>query len=455
MTKAKLDHIYSCFLQSTEVCTDTRQLSPDCFFIALTGENFNGNIFAAQALESRAKFVLMDDQVLSTSESLASFKDQILLVDNTLTALQDLAKHHRRNLNLPLLALTGSNGKTTTKELLHAALSKKYRCMATLGNLNNHIGVPLTLLRMNYTTELGIVEMGANHQKEIAFLCQIAEPNFGYITNYGKAHLEGFGGMEGVIKGKSELIDYLQTTNGHMFVQSTDAEQIKRTTTLQRTVLNAEQQWQVTDQDSASQKSKQNTLSQQTLSVSGPQGTLQTQLVGAYNTANIIAAAEIAAYFKVSWGDVKSALTNYIPQMNRSQPLRRGSYELIMDAYNANPSSIEAALSHFAQSTTKGAKTVILGDMFELGQHAQREHQLIVERAQALGFDRIYLSGSNFSKTSHDPDQSICFLDYSALEKHLLADPPPPGTILIKGSRGMALERLLHTVFKTDSSASN
>jgi UDP-N-acetylmuramoyl-tripeptide--D-alanyl-D-alanine ligase len=397
----------------------------------------------------------MDDQVLSTSESLASFKDQILLVDNTLTALQDLAKHHRRTLNLPLLALTGSNGKTTTKELLHAALSKRYRCMATLGNLNNHIGVPLTLLRMNHTTEIGIVEMGANHQKEIEFLCLIAEPNFGYITNYGKAHLEGFGGMEGVIKGKSELIDYLQTTNGHMFVQSTDAEQIKRTTTLQRTVLNAEQQWQVTDQDSASQKSKQNTLSQQTLSVSGPQGTLQTQLIGAYNTTNIIAAAEIAAYFEVSWGDVKSALTNYIPQMNRSQRLRRGSYELIMDAYNANPSSIEAALSHFAQTRTNETKTVILGDMFELGQHAQSEHQLIVERAQALGFDRIYLSGSNFSKTSHDPDQSSCFLDYNALEEHLLTDPPPRGTILIKGSRGMALERLLYTVFKTESSASN
>lgn len=455
MTKATLDHIYSCFLQSTEVCTDTRQLSPGCFFIALTGENFNGNTFVAQALESGAKFVLMDDQAVSTSESLDSFRDQILLVDNTLTALQDLAKHHRRTLDLPILALTGSNGKTTTKELLHAALSKKYRCMATLGNLNNHIGVPLTLLRMNHTTELGIVEMGANHQKEIAFLCQIAEPNFGYITNYGKAHLEGFGGVEGVIKGKSELIDYLQTTDGHMFVQSTDAEQIKRTNTLQRTVLNVDQQWQVTDQNSASQKSKQNNLSQQNLCVSGPQGTLQTQLVGAYNTANIIAAVEIAAYFKVSWGDVKSALTDYIPQMNRSQPLRRGSYELIMDAYNANPSSIEAALSHFAQTTTKGAKTVILGDMFELGQHAQREHQLIVERAQALGFDRIYLSGANFYKTSHDPDQSPCFLDYSALEEHLLADPPPPGTILIKGSRGMALERLLHTVFKTDSSASN
>jgi UDP-N-acetylmuramoyl-tripeptide--D-alanyl-D-alanine ligase len=308
---------------------------------------------------------------------------------------------------------------------------------------------------MNHTTEIGIVEMGANHQKEIEFLCLIAEPNFGYITNYGKAHLEGFGGMEGVIKGKSELIDYLQTTNGHMFVQSTDAEQIKRTTTLQRTVLNAEQQWQVTDQDSASQKSKQNTLSQQTLSVSGPQGTLQTQLIGAYNTTNIIAAAEIAAYFEVSWGDVKSALTNYIPQMNRSQRLRRGSYELIMDAYNANPSSIEAALSHFAQTRTNETKTVILGDMFELGQHAQSEHQLIVERAQALGFDRIYLSGSNFSKTSHDPDQSSCFLDYNALEEHLLTDPPPRGTILIKGSRGMALERLLYTVFKTESSASN
>ena len=452
MTKrAELPHIYDCFLKSSAVCTDTRKLSKGCFFVALKGDNFDGNTFAAHALESGAKFVLMDDEALSKSESLTSFRDQMLVVDDTLTALQDLAKHHRRTLNLPLLALTGSNGKTTTKELLHAALSKKYQCVATLGNLNNHIGVPLTLLRMNHTTELGIVEMGANHQKEIAFLCQIAEPNFGYITNYGKAHLEGFGGLEGVIKGKSELIDYLHTTNGHMFVQSTDKEQIKRTKTLQRTLLNAGPQWQVTDQNSASHKSKKNNLSQQTLRVSGPHGTLQTQLIGAYNTINVIAAAEIAAYFKVSWDDVKSALTNYIPQMNRSQRLRRGSYELIMDAYNANPSSIAAALSHFAQTTTNGSKTVILGDMFELGQHAESEHQLIVEQAQALGFDRIYLSGVNFYKTSHDPDQSSCFLDYNALEEHLLADPPPPGTILIKGSRGMALERLLHTVFKTES----
>lgn len=449
MKKASLDYIYNCFLQSTEVCIDTRQLSQGCFFVALTGQNFNGNTFAAQALESGAKFALMDDKALSKSESITSFRDQILLVDNTLTALQDLAKHHRRALNLPLLALTGSNGKTTTKELLHAVLSKKYRCIATLGNLNNHIGVPLTLLRMNHTTELGIVEMGANHQKEIAFLCQIAEPNFGYITNYGKAHLEGFGGLDGVIKGKSELIDYLQLTNGHMFVQSTDKEQIKRTNTLPRTVLNVGHQWQVISENLASHKSKPNNLSNQTLRVSGPHGPLQTQLIGAYNTANIIAAAEIAAFFKVPYDEVESALTNYIPQMNRSQRLKRGAYELIMDAYNANPSSIQAALNHFAQTTTNDSKTVILGDMFELGQHAQSEHQLIVERAQALGFDRIYLSGANFYKTNHDPDQITCFLDYNALEEHLLAAPPPPGTILIKGSRGMALERLLNTVFKT------
>ena len=446
--RATLDNIYNCYLQSSEVSTDTRKLSKGCFFVALKGDNFDGNTFSVSALEAGAAFVMMDDTKLYAEPSLGPYLDRILIVDDALKSLQELATHHRRKLNLPILALTGSNGKTTTKELLHAALSQKFNCAATLGNLNNHIGVPLTLLRMDQSTELGIVEMGANHQKEIEFLCQIAEPNFGYITNYGKAHLEGFGGVEGVIKGKSELIDYLHQTNGRMFVQSTDHEQLKRTKDMSRTILNINQQWEMYSEPSSIQAHSQGHTAQDTLALSGPKGAVLTQLIGNYNTPNVIAAIEIAQYFDISWEMIKSALEQYTPRMNRSQGMKRGSYNLIMDAYNANPSSMQLALDHFSQTSDSGSKAVILGDMFELGQEAALEHQTIVNQTERLGFDQIYLSGVNFSKTKFDPAKTFCFKDYKSLEEHLVAQPPKHGSILIKGSRGMALERLLSTVFR-------
>ena len=452
--RATLDNIYNCYLQSSEVSTDTRKLSKGCFFVALKGDNFDGNTFSVSALEAGAAFVLMDDTKLYAEPSLNPYLDRILLVDDALKSLQELATHHRQKLNLPILALTGSNGKTTTKELLHATLSQKFNCAATLGNLNNHIGVPLTLLRMDQSTELGIVEMGANHQKEIEFLCQIAEPNFGYITNYGKAHLEGFGGVEGVINGKSELIDYLRQTNGRMFVQSTDLEQLRRTQDMLHTVLNVDQHWAINSENSAtqahaqSQAYAQSHTSQDTLVLSGPEGAVQTQLIGNYNTPNVIAAVEIAQYFDISWEMIKSALEQYTPRMNRSQGMKRGSYNLIMDAYNANPSSMQLALDHFSQTSGSRSKAVILGDMFELGQEAALEHQTIVNQTERLGFDQIYLSGVNFSQTKFDPAKTSCFEDYKSLEEHLVAQPPKHGSILIKGSRGMALERLLNTVFR-------
>ncbi len=445
--RATLDNIYNCYLQSSEVSTDTRKLSKGCFFVALKGDNFDGNTFSVSALEAGAAFVMMDDTKLYAEPSLGPYLDRILIVDDALKSLQELATHHRRKLNLPILALTGSNGKTTTKELLHATLSQKFNCAATLGNLNNHIGVPLTLLRMDQSTELGIVEMGANHQKEIEFLCQIAEPNFGYITNYGKAHLEGFGGVEGVIKGKSELIDYLHQTNGRMFVQSTDHEQLKRTKDMSRTILNVNQQWEMYSEPSSIQAHSQGHTAQATLALSGPKGAVQTQLIGNYNTPNVIAAIEIAQYFDISWEMIKSALEQYTPRMNRSQGMKRGSYNLIMDAYNANPSSMQLALDHFSKTSGSGSKAVILGDMFELGQEAALEHQMIVNQIERLGFDQIYLSGVNFSQTKFDPAKTSCFKDYKSLEEHLVTQPPKHGSILIKGSRGMALERLLNTVF--------
>ena len=449
MTKrAELPHIYDCFLKSSAVCTDTRKLSKGCFFVALKGETFDGNKFVVQAFEAGAEFALMDDQTLSAAKFLEPYGDRIFLVEDALSSLQDLATYHREKLALPILALTGSNGKTTTKELLQTALSQKLNCLATMGNLNNHIGVPLTLLRLTKNTELGIVEMGANHQGEIALLCKIARPNYGYITNFGKAHLEGFGGVEGVIKGKSELIDYLTATSGRMFVQATDTRQMERTEKLQRTVLNADMQWHLLTEDHRDPINSEDRLSQPTLLLSGPKGTIKTQLIGAYNAPNVIAAAEIAEYFNLPWDNIKAALEQYTPHMNRSQGLTRGRYNLIMDAYNANPSSMQAALDYFGQLTSHDHKVVILGDMFELGQAAAAEHQIIVNLAEQLGFDQIYLAGDNFSKTKHNPKQTLCFDHYNALEQHLLDQPPKPGTILIKGSRGMALERLLSVVFR-------
>lgn len=445
--RAELPHIYECFLQSSEVCTDTRKLTEGCFFIALKGDNFNGNTFAVSALEAGAAFVLMDDAKLCAEISSNPDFDRLLLVDDALKSLQDLATYHREKLDLPILALTGSNGKTTTKELLHATLSQKFNCLATIGNLNNHIGVPLTLLRMTQNTELGIVEMGANHQGEIAFLCKIAKPNYGYITNFGKAHLEGFGGVEGVIKGKSELIDYLYQTNGRMFVQSTDNEQIKRTKDMPRTVLNVNQHWAIYSEHNATHANSQGNSSQDTLALSGPLGAIHTQLIGNYNTPNVIAAVEIAQYFDVPSEKIKSALEQYTPRMNRSQGMKRGSYTLIMDAYNANPSSMQLALDHFAQTGGSGSKAVILGDMFELGQEAALEHQSIVNQAERLGFDKVYLAGVNFSQTKFNPTKTSCFKDYNSLEQYLLSHPPKHTSILVKGSRGMALERLLNTVF--------
>jgi UDP-N-acetylmuramoyl-tripeptide--D-alanyl-D-alanine ligase len=445
---ADIQEIHQEFLKSEGICTDTRQLAPDCFFVALKGDNFDGNAFVLEALKAGAKTILMENKTLYNDASLAPYSAQIFFVNDTLKALQNLARFHRKYLNLPLIALTGSNGKTTTKELLHATLSQKFNCMATLGNLNNHIGVPLTILGMNKQTEFGIVEMGANHLGEIAELCQIAMPNFGYITNFGKAHLEGFGGEEGVIKGKSELIDYLRKTGGHMFVQATDQRQLERTNGIERTILNKEDHWQVLQNIQSENPSLKPKKAVPTLTLNSEKGSVHTQLIGDYNLPNVIAAAEIGTYFGVSWDEIKKALESYRPKMNRSQGLKRGNHDLIMDAYNANPSSVLAALIHFDQTPCEGNKTIILGDMFELGPKALEEHQLIVDLAEQLSFDEIYIAGSLFNQTQHNSPHIHCFEHFDTLEIDLLESPPKSGSVLIKGSRGMALERLLDSVFK-------
>jgi UDP-N-acetylmuramoyl-tripeptide--D-alanyl-D-alanine ligase len=434
--QATLDHIYQCYLQSTEVCTDTRKLIPGCFFVALNGANFNGNTFAVSAFEGGAQFVLMDDQVEYSKAQLNAYRHRALLVDNTLTTLQNLATHHRRALGLPILALTGSNGKTTTKELIHAVLSKKFNCIATTGNFNNHIGVPLTLLRLTSATELAVVEMGANHQGEIGFLCGIAEPNFGYITNFGKAHLEGFGGIEGVIKGKSELIHHIRNAEAIMFVDPRNAKQMELTQDMQRICLPQAQ-------EDLSDNTPGKALS---LMIEGHQ--LHTQLIGSYNQTNVLAAIAVGRHFKIKDSLIFEAIAEYLPKMNRSQLIERGKYRIIMDAYNANPSSMAAALSDFGKITSDGSKCAILGDMFELGSSAKAEHQSIVSALRLLPIEKVYLVGEHFNATTDHDDRFQVFKHYEALEEALQNTPIAASLLLIKGSRGMALERLLNSVFK-------
>ncbi len=411
-----ISEIHALFLKSHDVCTDTRNITKDCLFIALKGANFDGNKFAYKAIESGARYALVDDKAHITS-------NQTILVSNTLETLQQLANYHRRFLNIPIVALTGSNGKTTTKELIASVLSKKYNTVATIGNLNNHIGVPLTLLSMNKTTEIGIVEMGANHLKEIELLASIAEPDYGYITNFGKAHLEGFGGMKGVIKGKSELYQFLEKTNGKAFVNPNDSLQLEKTEHVTSLLLN-------------SKISLAN--SNPFLEIQYDSQILKTNLIGAYNFSNILAAMSIGEYFEVAKKDIQEAIVAYVPTNNRSQIVRKGAHTLLLDAYNANPSSMKVALENFSQMNAKH-KNVVLGDMFELGTSSDEEHQNIADFAEELPFEQVILIGKNFSKVK--TSKASKYLNFEAFQNSFKTD--SSSTYLIKGSRGMALERIV------------
>ncbi|MEO1484812.1 MAG: UDP-N-acetylmuramoyl-tripeptide--D-alanyl-D-alanine ligase [Bacteroidota bacterium] len=417
--------LHAYFLENPKVSTDSRKIESGSIFFALKGPNFNGNAYAEQALEKGANYAVLDEAEYQTNE-------RTLLVGNVLEALQQLATFHRRYLNLPIVALTGSNGKTTTKELIHAVLKIKYRTVATKGNLNNHIGVPLTLLSMNKDTEMGVVEMGANHQKEIAFLCSIAEPDFGYITNFGKAHLEGFGGVEGVIKGKSELYDYLLAHDKHVFFNADDPIQREKLASYIKKFGFSE---------SDSQFYPIHLVQKQpTLHIALEDIQIHSQLMGEYNFPNCCAAIIMGKYFNVPLTEIKAGIEGYLPDNNRSQLLKKGSHTLVMDAYNANPSSMKAALENFkAMSFEK--TMLILGDMFELGEDSAKEHQAIADLAQNLQFDSMHFVGEHFSGTN------TAYPQHQTFEAFKQAFSPPNAEtswgILIKGSRGMALERIL------------
>lgn len=422
----KIEQLHNLFLACNSACTDTRKIKKNDMFFALKGDNFNGNTYAEHALKSGAKYCIIDEPEFNTSAN-------TLLVNNVLETLQELATYHRTYLKTPIIALTGSNGKTTTKELINATLSQKYKTTATVGNLNNHIGVPLTLLSMTKDTEIGIVEMGANHQKEIDFLCTITQPDYGYITNFGKAHLEGFGGVKGVIKGKSEMYTYLIKNDKTIFVNANDPIQVKKT-------------------KKATVFTFGNTVSGTDISVSFVEAQpfvsclyngsiIQSQLIGEYNFNNIAAAITIANYFKVEDEAIRMGIENYIPSNNRSQVITKGSNKIILDAYNANPSSMRAALLNFEKQS--GFKIAILGDMFELGKEAKTEHQTIADLALSLEIDQIIFVGENFYKSKIKSRKATKYNLFEDLVNISDISKLQNSLILIKGSRGMALERVL------------
>ncbi|PIB31059.1 UDP-N-acetylmuramoyl-tripeptide--D-alanyl-D-alanine ligase [Gaetbulibacter sp. 5U11] len=424
----KIDAIHQLFLDCTSICTDTRKVKNNCLFFALSGEKFNGNTFANEALTKGAKYAIIDDAKFKTT-------DNTILVENSLKTLQELATYHREYLGLKIIALTGSNGKTTTKELINVVLSKKYNTTATVGNLNNHIGVPLTLLSMDKNTEIGIVEMGANHKKEIAFLCNIAKPDYGYITNFGKAHLEGFGGIEGVIKGKSEMYDYLISNNKLIFYNAEDTIQEEK----------------LRDYNLKVGFSNNNTTDYNyTLLDINPFVTFKTDdiviksnLIGAYNFTNLCAASTIGRHFEVTLNQIQTTVKDYTPTNNRSQIINQGSNSIILDAYNANPSSMDVALKNFSIQDAKN-KIAILGDMFELGDSAPEEHQNIVNLLSLLDIDKVILVGENFYTTNTDNSNLEKYKSFEDFKNNYKTI--KNSALLIKGSRGMALERVLELI---------
>lgn len=422
-----MNQLYQLFRQCSSVCTDTRKIDHDCIFFALKGDHFNGNLFAETAIKLGAKYAVVDEEIGFDSSS-------IIKVDNVLQSLQDLANYHRKILNTPIIALTGSNGKTTTKELINAVLATKFKTIATKGNLNNHIGVPLTLLSITVDTEIAIVEMGANHQKEIEFLCSIAEPDYGLITNYGKAHLEGFGGFEGVIKGKTEMYIHLKDREKTIFFNAEDQ--------VQKDNIGAYQNKYSFSVDKPGDLIIKLNHIEPAISVIFDNTEINTNLTGAYNINNIAYAVLIGNNFQIPTIKIKEGLESYIPKNNRSQILLTNFNKLILDAYNANPSSMFAAIQSF-QEIKHSNKIAILGDMFELGEAASHEHQNIINELESTNFNQILLIGSLFNACQIKASHFIKLKSFEEASNYLDEVKIKDALILIKASRGMALERLV------------
>ena len=414
--------LYNIFRDAAGVSTDSRTLQSGQLFFALSGPNFNGNQFATQALEKGAIAVIVDENLPITDK-------RVIRVENTLTSLQTLSTEHRTTLGSTIIALTGSNGKTTTKELIHSVLSSTFDTVATQGNLNNHIGVPLTLLSLQKDTEIGIIEMGANHPGEIALLSNITQPNAGLVTNFGKAHLEGFGSLEGVVKAKSELYDYLKNNNGLIFANADDSRIMAQLKGQNPITYGATKTARV----SATLQTENDAVS-----IGVDQIEIQTNLIGAYNGYNALAAYAIGRHFGVSPQNAKSALESYIPDNNRSQLIRKKNLHITLDAYNANPTSMYAALTNFSKK--EGKKIAVLGQMNELGKHTETEHQKLVDWIKTSPIDDCYWVGSAFEKFV-SPDKH--FTNINQAMDHFLKTSIGQASLLVKGSRSFTLEKLV------------
>ena len=420
----EITKLYDLYLQHPAVQTDTRKLRPGEIFFALSGPNFNGNTFAQKALDEGAALVVIDDANYNIS-------NKCILVDDVLATLQLLALHHRKQLNIPFLSITGSNGKTTTKELIAAVLQKKYVICATQGNLNNHIGVPLTLLRIKPGTEIAIIEMGANHLREIASYCSIALPTHGLITNCGKAHMEGFGGIEGVRKGKGELYDFLRGTDGIIF-RNTDLDY------LEQMALGIAQQitYGEHEADYCGKPLMQDVFLNVALMSPHTGTTIPTRLVGVYNFPNVMASVAVGLHFGVSPDDIRDAIAGYNPDNSRSQWLQQGSNRIIMDAYNANPSSMQAAIINFAAADLQN-KMLWLGGMKEMGPEELNEHKALVSLIADNEWSDVILVGKEFK----DVNTTYRWFENSAeAAAYIRAHLPVNASILIKGSRGSKME---------------
>lgn len=447
------EELYQLYLQHPVISTDTRKITPGCIFFALKGDKFDANTFAEQAIAEGAAYAVIDNPTYQKGK-------QYLLVTDVLSTLQDLARHHRRQLTIPVVGLTGTNGKTTTKELINAVLSQKFNTLATQGNLNNHIGVPLTILSIKPEHEMAVIEMGANHQKEIELLCSISQPSHGMITNIGKAHLEGFGGVEGIKKGKGELYEFLagksqspevqkfgEQKQGVAFVNGDDPVLMKmqQDRDLKIVVLYGTANKDNAIIGSLTENSPYLSI-EWTNTASNEKHAVKTQLTGAYNLDNILAAVCIGNYFELTAGEINQGIAGYQPQNNRSQIKQTESNTLICDYYNANPSSMAVAIENI-NKLQAGRKVLILGDMFELGDESAAEHEGIIQKAlDADVAERIFVGHAFKRQESIVKNQNKAATFYETAEdaiEGLKTHPIKNSTILIKGSRGMALERLV------------
>jgi UDP-N-acetylmuramoyl-tripeptide--D-alanyl-D-alanine ligase len=424
----KIQEIYQLFKTSTGICTDTRQLTKGQLFFALKGGNFNGNLFAKNAIDNGALYAIID-------EPIATDDNRYILVEDALHTLQELAAYHRMQIKIPVLAITGSNGKTTTKELIHKVLTKKFQTLATIGNLNNHIGVPLTLLRITEQTEIAIIELGANHVGEINDYCQWTQPNFGLITNIGLAHLEGFGGPEGVKKGKSELYTAIKKNDGLLFLNKDDEVLTELLATYSKVFTYG-------TSDDAEVQGKIMNSNEKMLQLIWKENTIQTNLSGNYNFMNIMSAIAIGVYFKVDDLDIVDAIESYLPDNNRSQIKKIGNNTFILDAYNANPSSLKLAIENFAQLSTPSKKMIIIGEMKEMGTYSKEMHRDLITLIRKFNFDQIVLVGNEFRGLLEE-QEGLYFENSGDAKAWWQQAAINNYTILMKGSRGIALEKIL------------